>query len=113
MTSRVVFNKNFSSAELLTTAHEWFQDVKEATKSDYLPHNQLTLTNTDTSQKLYIYLDIFKDDESPDYTVNPEETMHIGHKEGITFRNVIVKNIGSGTIAADGVKVKIQTVRDV
>lgn len=84
----------------------------EALKSNYLPHNALIVTNTDTTSVLFLFLDDYNHQETPDYVLFPQQTISVDVRDGVSFTTLFIKNThATNNILANKIKYRIATVR--
>lgn len=107
------FRKGNNAADLDATKYLVIQYKDVANRSDNLPHNSLVLTNLNPDVTLFVFLDDFQDQDSPDFTLFPLQNMSIKHDEGYSWENIFVKNTHATIkISAKELKHRVATVRE-
>ena len=108
------FVKKITNAEITAGNLQAFQFQEEANKNNNLPHNQLTITNLNTTCKLFIFLDDVSNQDIPDYTLFPNQQFTINNEEGVSYHTIFIKNTHAvNAMNADEIKIRISTVKEV
>jgi hypothetical protein len=106
--------KGTTKADLLAGEITAISFYEEADKNDNLPHNQLTLSNLNSTVKLFVFLDDASDLSIPDYVLFPNAAMTIKNEEGVSYSTLFFKNThGTDTLSAGELKYRISTVKEV
>jgi len=115
MTKRETYvNNGFNASQLDATKYFVIQAITDALIDDNLPHNKFTLANLDSTSTLFIYLDDFSDQDTPDYVLFPNQQIAVDEDEGVTFTTMFIKNThATNNVSAKNVKYRISTIKEV
>tara|TARA_Y100000310_G_scaffold16156_1_gene16168 strand:+ start:88 stop:471 length:384 start_codon:yes stop_codon:yes gene_type:complete len=101
-----------TNAQISATENTAIQARVNAEKHDDLPHNSFVLSNTNATATLFIFLDDFSDQDSPDYILFPNQTIAVGIDDGVSFTTMFLKNTHATTdILVNEIKFRIATLK--
>tara|TARA_Y100000310_G_scaffold337170_1_gene423567 strand:+ start:4141 stop:4497 length:357 start_codon:yes stop_codon:yes gene_type:complete len=106
------FNITGTNVQLNATADVAYQDQTNALKHNNLPHNAFVVSNTNATATLFIFLDNFSNENTPDYVLFPNQTIAVGVEDGVSFTTLWLKNThATENILANEIKYKISTIK--
>jgi len=107
-------NRGYNAAALNAGLYFVIEDITNAEKQDNIPHNAFTIANLDTTCTLFLFLDNFSDQDTPDYVLQPTQTITVEEREGISFTTMFIKNTdAAANVAAKNIKYRISTIKEI
>lgn len=113
MATKEVYKKTGTNSAAITAGSIYtIENVTDAEKNGYLPHNSFVIANQ-SGETLYIFLDDVTNQDTPDYVLFPSQQLSVPPEDGVTFRIIFIKNTdGANQVEANEIKHRVSTVRE-